>query len=341
MKRWFFPACVVAASTILLTLGAVAQPLQKVRTYTQTNYPGFVNYVAKEMGFFDKYGIDPEMKFLPSGGPIVQAAASKEWDIAFLGAPPAVIGASSLGVITIGMLYEEAEVHELVGRPDYVAAVQADPQKLKGAKVFVTTLSTGHYMFEACMRKLGVSMSDISIIPSEQAATVSAFAAGQGDLAQVWPPQSTVLKERGNKSLCDGKQAGLSVSTVWVVTQEFAKTHPELVVKWLKANNDAIHWMKQDPERTYALYQKWDGFRGFNLSPSILKEELRSVLRGIPAEEQVKLLMPPAPGEKSYLVKSYEGIADFFIRMGRLKEKLDFGPYVDGSFLQQVVKDGT
>ncbi|WP_161495903.1 ABC transporter substrate-binding protein [Bradyrhizobium japonicum] len=340
MKRWFLLGF-AAASTILSVSGAVAEPLQKVRTYSQTNYPGFVNYAAKELGFLEKYGIDPDMKFLPSGGPIVQAAASKEWDIAFLGAPPAVIGASALGVITIGMNYEEAAEHELIGRPDYVAAVQADPQKLKGAKIFVTTLSTGHYMFEGCMRKLGVNISDVNIIPSEQTATVSAFAAGQGDIAQVWPPQSTTLKERGNKPLCNGKEAGLSVATVWVVTQEFAKNHPDLVVKWLKANNDAIHWMKQDFERTYALYQKWDAYRGFNLPTAVLREEVVSVSKIIPAEDQVKLLLPPAPGEKAYLVKSYEGIADFFIRMGRLKEKPDFRPYVDGSFLQQVVKDGT
>src|SRR5216684_8198386 len=25
-----------------------------------------------------------------------------------------------------------------------------------------------------------------------------------------------------------------------------------------------LHWMKQDFERTYALYQKWDAYRGFN-----------------------------------------------------------------------------
>lgn len=337
----FYQACAVAACSILSAAAVLAEPLQKVRTYSQTNYPGFVNYAAKELGFFAKYDIDPDMKFLPSGGPIVQAAASKEWDIAFLGAPPAVIGASTLGVITIGMNYEEAEQHELIGRPDFVAAVKADPQKLKGAKIFVTTLSTGHYMFEGCMRKLGVNISDVSVIPSEQTATVSAFAAGQGDVAQVWPPQSTTLKQRGNKPLCNGKEAGLSVATVWVVTQEFAKNHPDLVVKWLKANNDAIHWMKQDFDRTYALYQKWDAFRGFNLPESILKEEVVSVLKIIPAEEQVKLLSPSAPGEKAYLVKSYEGIADFFIRMGRLKEKPDFRPFVDGSFLQQVVKDGT
>jgi hypothetical protein len=38
---------------------------------------------------------------------------------------------------------------------------------------------------------------------------------------------------------------------------------PDLVVRWVRANGDAIQWMKEDFDRTYALYKKFEAFRGF------------------------------------------------------------------------------
>ena len=122
---------VLAAVLCVTALAAHAQDLAKVRTFTQTNFPGFVQFVTNELGLFAKYGIDPDLKYFPSGAPIVQAGAANEWDIAFLGAPPAVIGSDSLGIVTIGVITDDP--HELFGRPDYVDTALADPSTLKGA----------------------------------------------------------------------------------------------------------------------------------------------------------------------------------------------------------------
>lgn len=314
-----------------------AQELEKVRTYTQTNYPGFVQFVTREAGLFTKYGIDPDLRFFPSGAPIVQSAASKEWDIAFLGAPPAVIGGSALGIVTIGQIYDEAPWHQIYGRPDYVAKALANPASLKGAKIFVTTLSTGHYMVEACLRKFGLGTSDVSIIPSEQTATLSAFASGQGDLAQVWPPFTASLQERGNRVLCDGKQAGISVGTVWVATKDFAARRPDLVVRWLKANGEAVKWIKQDTARTTEMYRKFMAFAGQTFTEATVKEVVAIVMNANTLEEQLKYVTASGGGEPP-IARMYEGIAQFFIRNGRMKAVPDIPSMIDASFLQKAVQ---
>ena len=326
-----------AASLIALAHANCALALDKVRTYTQTNYPGFIQFAAKELGLFAKYGIDPELRYFPSGAPIVQAAATKEWDIAFLGAPPAVIGSSSLGMITIGMIYNEAAQHMLIGRPDYVAAALANPASLKGAKVFETTLSTGHYMVEACLRKFGLATNDVSIIPSDQTASVSAFVAGQGDLVQAWPPFTSALLERGNRILCDGQQVGSHIATVWVTTKEFAAKRPDLVVKWLQANGEAVNWVRQDAARTTEMYRKFMAFAGQTATETTLKETVRNVMTAETLKDQIKYMTSPN-ASKPFIIDMYEGIAGFFIRNGRMKEVPDFRPVVDASFLQKAIQ---
>lgn len=326
----------ILALAALLAAGA-AHAQEKVRTFSINAYTGFSVYAAKELGLFAKNGIDTDPRFFPSGAPIVQAAAAKEWDMTFLGAPPAVLAGPSLGLVTVGMVAEEGSMHELIGRPEFVAAVRKDPAKLKGAKIFVTTLSTGHYMVEACLNKLGVNASQVSIIPSDQQSTLSAFAAGQGDLAQVWSPQNTSLRQRGNQVLCDARQTRLSMPAVWVAHPDFVKRKPELVAKWIKANLEAIDALKKDPARAFELYKKYDRFRGFNYTDELLKEEMEYVMGTyLTGREQLPLLAQGS-GAKAPIVKSYEDISQFFIRQGRLKEVPNFQPLVDDRYLKSAV----
>lgn len=333
MKRPLRHALVFAA---VLLAANVAGAQEKVRTFSINAYTGFSVFAAKELGLFAKNGIDTDPRFFPSGAPIVQAAAAKEWDITFLGAPPTVLAGPNLGLVTVGMVAEEGSMHELIGRPDFVAAAKKDPAKLKGARVFVTTLSTGHYMVEACLNKLGVSPAEVSIIPSDQQSTLSAFAAGQGDLAQVWSPQNTALRLRGNQVLCDARETHLSMPAVWVAHPDFIKRKPELVGKWIKANLEAIDILKKDPKKAFELYRKYDKFRGFNYTDDLLKEELRYVLTTyLGGTEQLKLFS--SAGGKAPIVKAYEDISQFFIRQGRLKEVPNFQPLVDDRYLKSAI----
>jgi sulfonate transport system substrate-binding protein len=322
--------------TIAATVGA--QQLEKVRTNSISFYTGFSIYVADQMGFFKKYGIDTEPKWFPSGAPIIQGAASGQWDMTFLGAPPAVLGGPQLKLLTVGVVLEEAPTHILVGRADFVASAKADPGKVRNAQIFVTTLSTGHYMTESCLKKMGLTQQQVRLVPSEQAATVSAFAAGQGDLAQVWPPQSTALISRGAVPLCDAREAGVSIPSVWVAHPDFVAKRPDLVVKWLRANLDAIAWMKQDEARTFDLYKKYDAFRGFNTPEDTLRAESKLAMSAMGATEQLKYMRTSAGGAPSELAKAYTDIGGFFMRVGRIKEVPDYRPFLSTSFLEQAVK---
>ncbi len=336
LMRASLAVAVVSMGVLAASNGARA--LEKVRTTSITAYTGFTIYAAKELGLFKKYGIDTDPKWYPSGAPIMQAAAADAWDITFLGAPPAALGGPKLGLITIGMIVEDAGTQELIGRPDFVAKIKKSPQALRGASIFVTSLSVGDYMTEACLGKVGLTESDVKIIPSEQQATLSAFIAGYGDLAQVWAPQSTALKDRGNVVYCDATETNLSMPAVWIVNPRFAADpkNRKTIINWLKANLEAVNWLLADRKRAFDLYKKYDKYRGFNFSDKLLQDEVNLVMSTyMGLTEQLKMLSKGPDGIKP-IAKSFEGIAKFFIRRGRMKKVPNYSKVIDASYLKAV-----
>lgn len=306
-----------ALAALAIAAPAVAQQKDKIRLAGQIWYPTFPMYVAIEQKIYEKWGLDPEIKIYPSGAPIAQAAATYEWDVAHIGAPPTVQG-YKLGLIIAGVISEEAIIHQLIGRPDWVDAAKKDAAKVKGAKIFITTASTGHYMTETCLQKRGLTMKDIEMLPSEQQASLSALIAGNGDLAQLWTPQTTAARARGMKVLCDGLEAGLKIPSVWVIHPEFAKKNPDAAVRWLRATLEGAEWAR-DKARTASIYKKWDQFRGTQTPDDFLKEEIDLAADLWPLKTQLEV-MKGVGGKKPYVFEALEGVAEFYVRIGRMKE---------------------
>lgn len=327
-------AIVVIVSVIGL-LPATAQQKDKIRIAGQVWYPTFPMYVAIENGIYAKWGLDPTLKIFPSGAPIVQAAATSEWDVAHIGLPPTVQGVK-LGLIIAGVISEEAVIHQLIGRPDYVAQAQKDPAKLKGAKIFITTASTGHYMTELCLKKRGIAMADIQVLPSEQQASLSAFIAGNGDLAQFWTPQGTAARSKGNKVLCDGVEAQAKIPSVWVIHPDFAKKNPDAAIRWLRATLEGVDWARKDKAAAAALYKKWDGYRGTQTPDEFLKEEIELATDLWSLADQIPR-MKGEGGKPAYINEAIDGIAQFYVRIGRMKEvSPDIYKMIDTSWIDKV-----
>ena len=90
MFSTFVRLFVAGVCAVGLIGGAAAQQRDKIRIAAQVWYPSFPQYAAMSQGIYAKWGLDPTIKVYPSGGPIVQAAATAEWDVAHIGLPPTV-----------------------------------------------------------------------------------------------------------------------------------------------------------------------------------------------------------------------------------------------------------
>ena len=111
----------------------------------------------------------------------------------------------------------------------------------------------------------------------------------------------------------------------------------ELAYVRLKANGEAVDWIRKDKARTTDMYRKFMQLVGQTYNDKTLSEVVDVVMTAETLPDQLKALSASG-GEKPYLIRSYEGIAQFFIRNGRLQQVPDFAPLVNASFLAQAVK---
>jgi len=109
---------IVFSTAIIALASAPATAMDKIRTNSMSYYTGFPIFVADKLGLYKEHDIDTEPKYFPSGAPVIQAAAAKQWDITFPGAPLATLAGPKLGLVTIGFVTEEAAIYQMIGRPD-------------------------------------------------------------------------------------------------------------------------------------------------------------------------------------------------------------------------------
>jgi ABC-type nitrate/sulfonate/bicarbonate transport system substrate-binding protein len=131
-------------------------------------------------------------------------------------------------------------------------------------------------------------------------------------------------------------QVGLEIPSVWVIHPAYAKSHPDVAVRWLRATLDGAEWAAQDRARTAALYKRWDQFRGTQTPDDILNEEVDLAMGLWPLKTQLEK-MKGKPGEaKPYVYRALEDIAKFYIRIGRMKEMPDIAAMIDTSWLDKA-----
>jgi hypothetical protein len=140
--------------------------------------------------------------------------------------------------------------------------------------------------------------------------------------------------------LCGAAELELSMPGVTVAHPAFiARTDPDVIVRWLRATDAAVQWVREDRARTFEMYREYDAFRGFNFADEFLETEVDLVMSTyMDLGQQIEMLSPGADGRPA-IAQSFEGIAEFFIRQGRLQSLPDYLPVIDPQYLVAAASD--
>ncbi|MBM1173564.1 ABC transporter substrate-binding protein [Microvirga arabica] len=332
----------IAAGFTIAT--AILAPLHSSQAQTKVNisyqpalYWALPFYLASEKGWWKEIGLEPSFSLFPAGAPQVAAAQAGSWDMGATGSVPAVLGAARSGLLTIGISNDESKTNVLMTLADKFNELQADPTKIKGQKILLTTNSTGDYAVRNCLKKYGVDTKDVQFVNLGQAQIISAISSKNGELAGVWAPNTYTLEEKANaKTLCTGADAGAIVPGALIVRADYAKENPQRVAAFLATYLRGWSWAKANPTEAADAMKRFYSQGGVEISDRAIKQEfdLRPTYN---LTEQLKS-MDRANGA-SEADKWFGNIASFMAEAGTFPRAPDMKTVITDEYMKMVASD--
>lgn len=192
-------------------------------------------WVAKEEGFYKRFGADVDLILIEGGTRGAQALISG--DVPMMGmAGQAVISARARGadLTTVGGVVNKMN-YIFVGSPTV-----KKPEDLKGKKVGISQIGTASYhavIMALKQWKLDPRRDGITILQvGTQAARVSSINSGGTDAIIVNPGLNTAMKQRGYNIIADFSELPIAYPLqVMAVRDRFLKAEPDLAERLVKA----------------------------------------------------------------------------------------------------------
>lgn len=286
-------------------------------------------WVAKDLGLFEKNGLDVDPVLIQSGPRSVSALLSGEMPVINTGANSAI--AAILGgtrePVVIATFYNSL-VFSVIGKPG-IGSVAA----LKGKVLGVTQAgSLSDFTARLVLAQAGLApQRDVTLLPTgDYNGMVLALSKGLIDAGVISPPSTLKAKKLGFREILDVGATGIEFAgTSIATTRTLARESPDIPRRVVRALVEAIHRFKSDKVASLRVLARWT-----KTTDREVLEELYQIYSGsalarapMPSEKGVRAVLDTladrVPAAKSANPKDF--IDDSFVR-----------ELVDGGFLKSL-----
>lgn len=281
-------------------------------------------WIAKDLGFFERNGLDIDPVLIQSGPRSVSALLSGEMPIINTGANSSI--AANLGgakePVVIATFYNTL-VFSVIGKPDITNVAG-----LKGKVLGVTQLgSLSDFTARLVLAQAGLApQRDVTLLPTgDYNGMVVSLSRGLIDAGVISPPSTLKARRLGFREILDVGATGIEYAgTSITTTRAVARESPEIPRRVLKALVEAIHLFKTDKAASIRVLSRWT------------KTQDREVLDELYQTYSAKyLLRAPAPSDKG--VRAVLDSLSDRMPAARTANPRDF---FDDSFVKELVESG-
>jgi ABC-type nitrate/sulfonate/bicarbonate transport systems, periplasmic components len=339
MPKHILPTLVAAALTAgTLSLNVHAQQPTPIKiSYQPAVYWALPFWVAQEKGWWEKAGLKAEFSTFPAGVPQMAAAASKSWDVGATGSVPAVLGHMRFKIETIGISNDESAGNALIVRGDKAEQYRQKPELMKGQTIALTTNSTGDFAVQSCLKKYGLSKSDVTMKNMGQAEVMSALSSNNVELAGLWAPNIyTVDEKTGAKVLCSGKDGGVMVPGAIVTRSDYAQENPENVARFLAVYLGTWKWLNENREEAIQLMKRFYDQGGVSISEASMNKEF-DTRKTHNLDEQLQIL--DRSSGSSQVDSWFKDLAAFLTEAGTIRTAPEPKDYITDKYMKMVKED--
>lgn len=275
--------------------------------------------VARKEKYYEKQlGVKVKIVKFDSGKDVNTALAAGSIDVSELGSNPTALGIGN------GLNYDVIYIGDIIGSAESLVvknnANVNSVSQLKGKKIAVPFASTSHYSLLNALKQAGLKESDVKLLDLESNDIHAAWKRGDIDAAYVWYPVLNNLVKDGKILTGSDKLAkqGIITADLVVARRDFAKSNKNLVVRYIKALNQANDLDQKNKEQSIK-----DIAEILNISESDAKFQ-RNGFEWIDGKKQLR---------KEYLgeniVNVLKNTADFLKEQGSIKKSPTLKEYKD------------
>jgi ABC-type nitrate/sulfonate/bicarbonate transport system substrate-binding protein len=305
---------------------ARAQQLQKVTinfaTRTGTSWP---LYIAKEGGYFEKYGLDVTTVFgvHPAG---IAMLVSGEAQMTNYPLEQTMLAASRDGsLVVLGSSFKKS-LFALMGGKGITSV-----KELKGKRFGVSQLGDAPYNYAVgLLAKFGLTPRDVEWVPTgtDVNGRAAALVSGRVEATMITAPVYFKLEAQGFKQLANTSDYDdIFAPTVYVFKKSLVAANPKLPELLIKAHTEAIKRFYADKAFALKAYTKFN--------PNEDQADLARVYDSYAKSdtyERVPYLLKPAV--QYMLDHPVDAQAD------ALQKKFDFRKVFDNTLVDRLVKEG-
>ncbi|MBW7881779.1 MAG: aliphatic sulfonate ABC transporter substrate-binding protein [Caldilineaceae bacterium] len=280
-------------------------------------------WIAQEQGLFDKHGIQAELIDFVTDTEVNAAFASGNMDVANVASHTA-IKLYANGVDLRVVLLEDASYEaDAILAPAAITSF-AD---LAGKRVAYEEGSTSDLLLNFGLAENGLSIQDIEPAPMPAADAGAALIAGQVDASVTYEPYITEAMGQNPElaKLYTGAARPGLISDVLIARTEFATQNPETMGKLMAIWDEAIAFLRENPDEGRAIIATAVGSA---------PEELTTAFDGVRFYDVAENAAEFNPESGSFYA-IFADIQDVSLSIGLIEESVDLDGLIDTSYLSQ------
>jgi NitT/TauT family transport system substrate-binding protein len=293
-----------------------------------SDWPGWVAwYIAKDKGFFAKYGADVELVWFPNYTDSIQALSAGQVDA------NSQTWSDTLAPLAQGVPIQIVLVNDNSAGNDAVLATPAitSMSALKGKNVALEAYSVSHFVLATALKKNRMAMNDVNVVNLSAGDAAAAFLGGRVDGVVVWNPWVNQIQVSGKgKALFTSKDMPGLIPDCLVATTKSIQSNRADYLGMIRAWYDVEKFLREKPEESAAIMAKVVGLEVKDYLPFLKGTRFFNEADNLKA-------FGPASDPVSLLGVGPE-IAAFLTENKLLEGKVDFAKGLDGSLVKDVAK---
>jgi NitT/TauT family transport system substrate-binding protein len=331
------PRILALASAALVLLASGAESSDKVKVGVLKLSSSAPIFVGVEKGFFKEFGIDPELVFFQAAAPIATALAAGQLDVGATGLTAAlyniVLGGEQLWIVADkGREWPGYPLTGIVVQKDLYESGLRSVKDLRGKRIGVTQLgSTFHYHIGNILEKEGLKLADVKIVPLQALpSVVEALKGKQVDAILVPQPFPGGAEAQGFGKIIAwaGDLHPWQIATIFY-SKAFAADRAR-----------AIAFMKGYVKASRFYHDAALGRQAGRAAPGPGYEEVVQITAKYTGAtpEIIRLGFPYQDRSGRLLATDIERQMKWWVEHGFMKSVIPLGQIVDGSFVEEAVK---